>query len=1363
MIFTEEEGLQKSKEYFQNDLAANVFISKYALRNKEGQLLEDNPDMMHRRLAKEFARIEKKYINPLSEEEIYSYFKNFKYIVPQGSPMAGIGNNFSNVSLSNCVVAPSPEDTISSIFDTGKALANLFKRRCVEENTNVFIKDKGLIQIKDVQVGDMILSFDLENKKNVFKKVLNKFESNVEKENRITIKLKNGTILNTSLEHPVLVFSSKKEYEYNSANKLKTFKDFSLISPHQEKIDYKNFGPSDIGWFVGAHIGDGTCGKLKRGFRFRILGDEENVVKHYSQILNNLTNSNNHYKISTRKNNKTRCWEFSSGNKSNEKILSTYLDNQYGKKVYCAKIPKFIKENNLMLNFISGLIDSDGTVRKDGYSISISMCAKNVIDGVASYLSGLGIRCSVLHRQPSRKNEKLIYVLNISGNKDLWKFFSNNLRHERKKALIIKCMDNKEFSHSFVVSEKEIFDILKKSEEIYYDGSSTKNVASILSYLRTGKIKRVGFAALNEFVKFNLISENKKNEIASRADIDKICDDTTSENYIDLEVEDTNNFYAGNFGLVCVHNCGVGLDISSLRPEGMHVNNSAKSTTGPVSFADFYSYITKLIGQNNRRGALMISMDIRHPDIEQFIKSKRDLTKISYANISIKFCKEFFDAVEKDENWELRWPVEGEPKITKNIKARYLFDIVAESAAKTGDPGALFWDEITNNLPAHSYEMFKTVSTNPCVSGDTIIETNGGEKTIKELADKSAFFITDSFNEEKNIIEKKQAKAFKTHESAKLLKIKTKNGEEIKLTYDHLVLTDKGWIMAKYLTKEHKILCRIKEEKSFVKIEEIIFLEEEEAVYDLSVQDNHNFFGNNICVHNCAEIPLSNFDACRLMATNLSSFIENSFKEPKINRSKMQEVFRIAMRLSDDLVDLEIEKLENLILIVDTEEEKNIWRKIKESAENGRRTGLGTLGLAHMLHQMNLKYEYCDIIETIYEELRNISYDESINLAKERGAFPAFSYETEKDNEFIKRLPDELKEKMKIYGRRNISILTNAPTGSVAILCKTSSGMEPYYSLSYQRKRKLEKDSKESVDYVDPTNDSWHIYDVHESIVEDYFRINNTKEIPSFLSNSVANKISWKEKIKIQSKMQKYIDHAISATYNLPKGTDKEVIKEIYIEANEKGLKGITVYVDGSRDGQSVLSENLSATVAPKNERKFPQTDAPRREKGLTADVHHVTLSGEKWTIFVGLFDDKPFEVFAGPSKYVEIPKRLKKGIILKHPGKNGSTYELQIDDNGELLIVKDLITVFDNPNHTATMRLISLALRHGTPIKYLVEQLQKDKKNDLFSFSRGIARILKTYIKDGELSSSSCSCGTKYIFQDGCNFCPNCGNTKCG
>ena len=680
--------------------------------------------------------------------------------------------------------------------------------------------------------------------------------------------------------------------------------------------------------------------------------------------------------------------------------------------------------------------------------------------------------------------------------------------------------------------------------------------------------------------------------------------------------------------------CGVGIDISTLRPDGAKVSNSARTTTGAWSFADFYSYVCRMIGQNGRRGALMITLDVRHPDIAKFVTMKQDLSKVTGANVSIKITNDFMRAVESGDKFKLQWPVESsDPCFSEEIDAEYLWKLIVDSATKTAEPGLMMWDNIIEDLPAESYSDvgFKTITTNPC-----------------------------------------------------------------------------------------------------------------------------------------GEIPLSAYDSCRLIAINLTGYVDNPFqKNASFNFEKFKMASRYAMRLSDDLVDLESEKLQAILLKVDTEDEKILWTKLLNACLDGRRTGLGTLGLGDTLVKLGITYgseKSIKVIEEIYESLKISAYTESVVLAEERGPFRVWDWEKEKDNAFIKRLPDNLKKAIKQHGRRNIACLTNAPTGTCSIAAQTSSGIEPIFRLSYTRRKKINPDEEEKPDFIDNLGDKWKEFKIYHHALKEYWETGGSKKedsLPNYFITS--DEIDLVKRIEVQAAIQRHIDHSISSTINLPADTSPDVVDVLYRKAWKNGLKGVTVYVDGSRSGVLITKKEEDSTLKYKS--------ASKRAELLSCDIHRASITGDDWTILVGLHDGQPYEIFGGLSEYVEIPKKHCSGQIKKRSRKSvPSKYDLIVGTNGDEFVIKDIVSVFRNPNHTAFTRTISLSMRHGVPVQYLVEQLQKDKEADLFSFSKVIARVLKKYIKDGTKVSNGvidCNCENKehcrVVYQEGCATCLTCGYAKCG
>ena len=701
---------------------------------------------------------------------------------------------------------------------------------------------------------------------------------------------------------------------------------------------------------------------------------------------------------------------------------------------------------------------------------------------------------------------------------------------------------------------------------------------------------------------------------------------------------------------------GVGFDISTIRPKGQPTSNAARSTDGIGVFMERFSNSCREVAQGGRRGALMLTIDCRHPEIETFIDIKRDLKKVTGANISIRFTDEFMQAVEAGSDFTLRWPVEepaGSAQITKVVNAKQVWDKFVDAAWASAEPGALFWDTVIDNGIVDRYRDvgYKTISTNPC-----------------------------------------------------------------------------------------------------------------------------------------GEIPLSPYDSCRLMVVNLTSFVKDPFtKNAEFDFIEFGNAVYAAQRLMDDLVDLEVECVDRILEKIEKDPqpdhvkriERDLWNKIREAGTNGRRTGLGVTGLGDALAALGLKYGSDDSIhmtEVIYSWLAKNAHYSSLVMAQERGAFPVWDYEKEKDHSYLKRvmeatsaLHDDALDMWKATGRRNIALTTTAPVGSVSCLTRTTSGIEPAFMLSYKRRRKITQgDLTSRHDYTDSLGDKWQEYTVYHHWFKKWMDVTgktNPEESPYW--GGTANDIDWSKSVEIQAAAQKWIDHSISKTCNLPNSATRETVNDVYMKAWKTGCKGFTVYRDGCRAGVLVAADE------PKKESKKADDGrlVPKRPKSLPCDIHRVNIRNgdaqESWLVLIGLNDGKPYEVFCGIPENIEIPKKYRSGNLVKNGKRDGvATYNLLVpvgeDDN---LIFKDIVNLFDNPTQGAFTRTISLALRHEVPLHYVVEQLQKDKNSDMFSYARVIARVFKGYIKDGTKSTEKgCpECGNpELVYQEGCLSCKSCGYSKC-
>jgi len=549
--------------------------------------------------------------------------------------------------------------------------------------------------------------------------------------------------------------------------------------------------------------------------------------------------------------------------------------------------------------------------------------------------------------------------------------------------------------------------------------------------------------------------------------------------------------------------------------------------------------------------------------------------------------------------------------------------------------------------------------------------------------------------------------------------------------------------------------------------------------------DIYSEFGfGSISTNPCGEINLPADDSCRLITMNTYSFVENKFtNDAKFNYSKYGKYVYMAQRLMDDMIDIELSQINKILNKIENDPEsddikrveKNLWTRIKIKCENGRRTGLGITGLGDTLAALNIKYgspESINVTEEIYKQLAINAYKSSIDMAEERGAFPIWDYELEKNHEFLNRiiseLPIEYQRKYKKYGRRNIALTTTAPTGSVSTLTQTTSGIEPAFMLKYSRRKKINSSDINVVsDFIDALGDKWQTFDVFHHGFKKWMEVNNknwTDLEESPYHGATANEIDWKSSVDIQAIAQKWICHSISKTCNLPSSATREDVAEVYLRAWESGCKGFTVYREGCRDGILISSTPTMKEVANKSHR-----NAKKRPVSLECDIHQVNVSGEAWTILVGLDDETgiPYEIFGGKSSKISLPKKYKKGITRKGAKNqdNNSIYDLIIGQGEDQIIIRDIVNVFENPTQGDFTRAFSLMLRHEIAIHFIVDQMQKDKNSELYSFSRVMARVLKKYIIDGTKIKQKCTnCGSDELaYIEGCLTCQSCGNSKCG
>lgn len=1017
---------------------------------------------------------------------------------------------------------------------------------------------------------------------------------------------------------------------------------------------------------------------------------------------------------------------------------------------------------------------------------------------------------------------------------------------------------------------------------------------------------------------------------------------------------------------------GVGHDISNIRPKGMATSNAARTTDGIGVFMDRFSNTTREVAQNGRRGALMLSISGKHPEVSTFINIKKDKKRVTGANISVRVFDDFMRAVKNNEKYTLQWPVDAAiPQVKQEVDARTLWNEMMQAAWESAEPGILFWDNIINGSPADCYADvgYRTSSTNPCITGDTLIAVADGRNavSIKQLMEEGKDVPVYSTNVQTGQVEIKWGRNPRvTGHGKEIWKLTLDDGTSLRATPNHKILTKdleyvelkdlkpcqsifpfysfdsngyrqvantgqlmtggarrnrrqyrliheffNGPVDAKTMAIHHKnfnshddrienlVALSHEEHKALhsermigannpyhthmtpewqaklavasaglnngrafdISNEELIahgkalfaqagkiskrswasyakknnlpaFFGGEfrgtwsnfknrvatnhkvvsvefvghEDVYNITVDDNHNYHvitsgesdytvSSGICVKNCGELPLSPFDSCRLLLLNLSKFILNPYTDlAEFDWGKFGRAVRIAQRLMDDLVDLELEMINKIIAKIecDPEDEEvkamelSLWKKILKATGDGRRTGLGETGLGDALAMMGIRYgsdESINATEEIHKALAVNSYASSISMARYRGAFSVFDLKKELHHPFVSKvvelLPPALQEEYLIFGRRNIANLTIAPAGSTSMLAQlgmfgfgVTSGCEPAFRVAYKRRKKIMGDSTNvRVDFIDDLGDKWQEFDIFHHGHKVWAQINgkdplkDVEESPYWKSS--AGDIDWVKKVDMQAAAQRWVDHSISNTTNVPADVDVETVSKIYMRGWETGCKGITIYRDGSRSGVMVTNDQPKKTdIADGRVEDIQETHAPKRPDALPCDIHRAKVKGQEYLILVGLLKDKPYEIFCGLAENMEVGKKQKKGFIQKRMhGAGIATYDLHTDDGETFENIADL---FDNPEYGAFTRTLSTSLRHGVPVQYIVEQLRKDKHSTLTSFSSVIGRVLgKSYIADGTKSTAGKKCpdcgSTNLSYLQGCVSCIDCGSSKCG
>jgi ribonucleotide reductase alpha subunit len=1147
--YTQDEILNATLEYFNGDaLAANIWMQKYALKDADGNIYEKTPDDMHRRIAKEFARIEAKYPNPMTEEDIYQLLRNFKYIVPQGSPMAGIGNTFQILSISNCFVTGELYDSYGGILWTDQQLAQLYKRRCGVGTDISHIRPCSTKVTNAALTTTGILPF-MERYSNTTREV--------------AMEGRRGALL---LSYDV---QGMDAVEFINA-----------------KIDRTKV--------TGANISL----KVSDAFLNAVVADD----KYIQQFPINVKNP------------------------------------KYKKEIQARDLWQNIVRN-AWAHAEPGLLMWD-TIKRESIGDCYTDQGFNVVSTNPCIIGGTLIatadgRNAVSIKELAKEGKDVpLYSTNQTTGKTEIKWGRNPRKTGIKKEVWKLTLDD----GSFLIA--------------------TPNHKVLLSNLEYTELN-----ALNKgdsIVPFYSFDSNGYRQISRTGE----------------------KMFGGNF---------------RNRRQYRLINEFINGEVDAVNFAIHHKDFNK---QNDRVDNLLVMPMNEHKKLHS-------------------------DRMLGDKN----------PYHQFSDEQKHLF------AFHTG---------FTNGRSIN-------------VTNEELIEE--GRKAYKELG---------------------------------------------KLTYNNWIDYAKKHHLPQFLGNNFRFKTFANFKHQVVenhKVESVEFYGYED-VYNITVDDNHNYHvitkteddnyivSSGICVKNCGEIVLCTNDSCRLLLINLFNYIIDPFTpNARFARDLFIRHAQTAERFMDDIVDLELEKIDQILSKVASDPEPEhikmaetmLWTEIKKKAINGRRTGLGITGLGDMIAAMNLQYgtsEATQFATDVLRELGLASYHSSVTLAEERGAFPIYSWDKEKGNPFLERLfkaDPKLKERMKKFGRRGISLNTISPAGSVSVLLGVSSGVEPVFSLRYKRRRKVNPmDKNVKIVFTDQSGDQWEEYEVIHPpfaawLTANGYDVAQVALLPTDAFNAIAakspynkasaNDIDWREKVKMQGALQKWIDHSISNTTNMPNTATEEDIHELYLTAWREGCKGVTVYRDGSRTGVLVASDSEDKI---KKDETFGETHAKKRPKFVDCDVIKFMNNSEKWIGFLGSLDGHPYEIFTGLADEFPVPVYVEKGRVrrVKDNG-NGSRYDfLYTDKGGFEQEVKGLNRVF-NKEYWNYAKFVSGLLRHRMPIVHLIHLLESLNMDDMINtWINGVIRILKKYIKDGtaDPKAGACpECGATLQYSEGCLKCPSCQYSKCG
>ena len=1191
-IYTHDEAVKQALEYFHGDnLAANVFVSKYAMRDVNGNILEATPDHMHSRLAKEYARIEKNYPNALSEHEIFELFRNFQWIIPQGSPMSAIGNDHQIQSCSNCFVIPSPEDSYGGILKTDQEQAQIMKRRGGVGFDISNIRPKGLITKNAARTTDGIGVF-MERFSNTCREVAQNGR-------------RGALMLTISCHHPEIrtfINIKKDKTKVTGAN-------ISIRLSDEFMNAVKNKSKVELRWPV-----DSDSPKIS---------ENVDAVDLWKEIIQ-------------------AAWE-----SAEPGLLFWDTAQKYTPSDIYKEFGYESTATNPCVTSDTWVSTSEGPRR---VSDLIGIPFDAIVDGVRYPSDSRGFW--------KTGNKRTTIITTKEG-------FRLECTPEHK-ILVARFENRKKITDWKEAKDIKIGDLLNldnHSQIAEWDGNGIFEEGYLLGSLVgdgciCGETAYLSWWGGTKSVMMRYATDLANKALKCRSDLGSGSFDSSNAEKYDR----------------------IGFNCKALKELAEDFGLDSKKNIGDeIEKASYQFYKGILMGWFDADGTVNFNE-----------KGQRNDVRLSSSNLKNLYA-------------------------AQRMLSR--MGIVSKVYCNRKEAG-------NRSMPdgrGGTKEYY-------CQAAHELVIT---KNNIKLFADKIGFADPD------------------------------KNNKLNKVLSSYI---NRGLYSEKYVAE---VSC-IKDGQ-------------EKEVYDCHIPSVHRFDANGVTVHNCGEIVLSPFDSCRLMCVNLLSFVENKFTaNAKFNYKKLEEIAEIAQRLMDDMIDIELEQIDKILNKIENDPEsdevklveKELWQNIRQACVNGRRTGLGITALGDAVAALNVRYgskESVEITEMMYKSLAIGSYRSSCKLAKERGTFPIFDHNLERNHPYLQRIWDaapDVYEMYKKYGRRNIANLTTAPTGSVSTLTQTTSGIEPAYLVFYKRRKKINPGDGQNVrvDFVDQNGDKWQEFpvfhhqfkswmDVHGyEIKEDEIKTIASVDDLSFYKKSpyykaTSNDVDWSASVEVQGVAQKWVDHAISKTCNLPNDVTQEVVAEVYMKAWEAGCKGFTVYRDGCRTG--VLVSNT-----PQKKDTLTKTTAPKRPKALECDVHHIKSRGEDFFVLVSMFEGHPYEVFAGKNGCITT---LKKGTLTKN--KRGH-YELKAEDGSVVENVCDLLT----DEQAVITRMISLALRHGSDIAFIVDQLEKSP-GDMTNFGKAMARVLKKYIPDGtKATGATCDAcgGVNVVRMEGCLTCKDCGGSKC-